>query len=135
MTASRNSGQDDEQGLSMPTYNTLDGRLLDLSGLTADERAYLARCYAAFRSGMPWSDFGELAHGSQHPLLRGTSGVVTRAVWDHPLYQATSDLEDRLGIRQGELAPDPGDDLLHDPIGNYQAAAVVTPNRSAHLPD
>ena len=99
-----------------PLYTMLDGRTLDLGGLTTEERAYLARCYAAFRRGMAWERFGQLATGPQHPLLRHTSGAVTTTVWEHPLYQATSDLEDRLGIAQGELEPDPGDDPTRDPF-------------------
>src|SRR5207244_2914384 len=85
VAASRNADQDYQRALGALTYRTLDGNMLGLAGLAADERAYFARCYAVYRRGVPWSDFGELAHGSQHPLLRATNGKVTRAVWDHPL--------------------------------------------------
>jgi len=120
-----------KRALTALTYATLDGCVLDLSGLTADERAYLAHCYAAYRSGMRWSDFGELAHGSQHPLLRATGGQVTLAIWEHPLYQATSDLEDRLGIQQDELAPDPGDDVGRDPIADERIRTIAATDEQA----
>jgi hypothetical protein len=89
----------------MRTCTTLDGRVLDLSCLTEDERAYFDCCVAAYRRDMPWEDFSELAEGSGNPLVKAANGWVTKAVWEHPLFQATSDLADRLGIAQGELGP------------------------------
>lgn len=107
------------------TYVMLDGRVLDLSLLTAPERAYLDRCYAAYRDGMAWEQFGYLAVGPEHPLLRGTGGVVTPAVWAHPLFQSVRDLEDRLGVQQGELDPDPGSDVAGDPFNGRDTAGTV----------
>jgi hypothetical protein len=109
------------------TYTMLDGRALDLSGLTEEERAYLARCYAAYRAGMAWEQFGYLAVGPEHPLLRETGGVVTPGVWAHPLYQAVRDLEDRLGIQQGELDPDPGSDVAREPLNGDDSSDGVVP--------
>lgn len=107
-----------QAALRARTYTTLAGAVLDLSVLSADEREYLARCYDAYRGGLAWERFGALAAGPQHPLLRATRGKVTRAVWGHPLYQAVSDLEDRLGVLQGELEPEPGADAARDPLSD-----------------
>ncbi len=108
----------------MQTYATLEGRVLDLTGLTNDERTFLERCYAAYQDCPPWEEFVALARGPQNPLIRGAGGRITQAVWDHPLFQALHDLEDRLGIRQGELAPDPGDDPTRDPLAGQSIAAA-----------
>ena len=109
------------------TYTTLDHEILDLSVLPRDQRAYFARCYEAYRAGMAWEEFTHLSVGPSHPLLRETDGVITRAVYDHPLFRATHDLEDRLAILQGEMAANPGDDIAHDPVTGEpigQAAAA-----------
>jgi len=113
------------------TYTTVDGRTLDLTGLTAEERQHLMRCYAAYRAGMAWDQFSHLVVGTENPLLRQTRGVVTPEVWHHPLYQAIRDLEDRLGIQQGEVEPDPGDDVERDPFTRAPAVpltAVAAPD-------
>jgi hypothetical protein len=106
----------DERDVQFLTYTTLDGNVIDLRSLTAAERAYFARCYEAFRHGMSWEDFTELSVGPTHLLLRDTGGVITPSVYDHPLFRATRDLEDRLGILQQMVGPDPGDDVAHDPV-------------------
>jgi hypothetical protein len=98
------------------TYTTLGGQVLNLTGLTPEERQHLIRCYAAYRADMAWDQFSHLVVGTENPLLRRTGGVVTPEVWRHPLYQAIRDLEDRLGIRQGEVASDPGDAPERDPL-------------------
>ena len=111
----------------MSTYSTIDGRVLDLSALSDEQRRYFDRCVAAYREGMTWADFTNiLVSGAENPLLRGTSGWITRAVWEHPLFQAVHDLGDRLGIAQGMLAPegDPeSDPLAWRPNPRRQAAA------------
>jgi hypothetical protein len=100
----------------MLTYTTLDGRVLDLSNLSEPERAYFDHCYTAYHAGMRWDEFVPLAGGAANPLVRATGGRITEAVWTHPLYRAVRDLEARLGVRQGEIAPSPGDDVERDPI-------------------
>lgn len=80
--------------------------MLDLSGLSAEERAFFYRCVAAYRAGAAWAAFMNLVRGMENPLLRATGGVTTQAVYAHPLYRAVRDLEDRLGIQQGFLTWD-----------------------------
>ena len=90
----------------MQTYTTLDGTVLDLTDASDEERGYFDRCIMAYRAGMAWEDFTMLAGGLANPLIRATDGLITRAIYDTPLYQAARDLEDRLGIQQECLAPD-----------------------------
>lgn len=119
----------------MLTYTTLDGRVLNLAGLTPEERSYLERCAAAYRVGTPWEALSRLVEGVENPLVRAAGGRVTRAVWEHPLFQAVRDLEDRVGVAQERVALQPGDDPGRDPfadewIGTAEAAvrkAVTLP--------
>ena len=101
----------------MTTYTTLDGRVLDLTALTGEERAHLDAAYDAYCAGMALATFdASYMSGGANPLLRTTGGWVTRAAWEHPLYQAVHDLGDRLGIAQGELAPE--GDWERDPFAD-----------------
>ena len=100
----------------MQTYTTLDGTVLDLTDASDEERGYFDRCIMAYRAGMAWEDFTMLAGGLANPLIRATDGLITRAIYDTPLYQAVRDLEDRLGIQQECLASDPTDDVVSDPL-------------------
>jgi hypothetical protein len=99
----------------MLSYLTLDGVVLNLSHLTDQERAFFDRCRAAARDGMAYDAFRAFINGPENPLLAAPNRRITAAVWQHPLYQAVRDLGDRLAIRQGELAAEPGDDVDRDP--------------------
>lgn len=97
------------------TYMTIEGQVLDLKDLTDEERVFFDRCVAAYRSGTAWATFMSMARGVENPLIRETGGVITQAVYDHPLFRAVRDLEDRLGIQQGFLSWDrPVADPLED---------------------
>lgn len=97
------------------TYTTLDGDVLDLCGLTSEEREFLATMYRRYTDKEPWLQFREDITGATNPALRA-SGRVTRAAQEHPLYRAVRDLADRLGIHSNELLPEPGDDVGRDPF-------------------
>jgi len=97
------------------TYTTIDGQVIDLSDLSPEDRAFFDRCYAAYQADMPWHDFSLLAQGEENPVVRA-AGRITRAVMAHPLYMAVRDLEDRVGLRQGELEPSPGEQWDTDPV-------------------
>jgi hypothetical protein len=105
-------------------YTTLEGKLLDLSDLDAEEAAFFARCYNAFRENKDWAELSNLIAGAENPLVRDSGGWITDAVAAHPLFQAVEDLADRLGIRQGDVGPDPGDDLDHDPLTREPVVAL-----------
>jgi hypothetical protein len=112
------------------SYLTLEGQVVDLGGLNQEERAFFVRCYAACRrASMDWSDFANLVAGNENPLVRAAGGRITRAVWDHPLFQAVRDLEDRYGIAQGRLASEPEYDLDRDPIEDSWIPSVEAAER------
>src|SRR5688572_12613304 len=103
-------------------YRTLDGRRLDLSNLTDEQWAFFERCYLGYQSGMLWADLGNLTTSTEDPLVRDASGWITPEVWDHPMFQAVQDLVDRVGIRQEEVASDPGDDVDSEPLVDEEVA-------------
>jgi len=98
------------------TYRTVGGDVLDLTGLDEAEAGYLATCRAAMEDGMDWTAFSRLVDGGASPLLGPTGGVITRAVYDHPLFRAVRDMEDRLGVAQGKLRASPETDYTSDPF-------------------
>ncbi len=110
----------------MRSYVTLDGQVIDLTPLDEVEQAFLARCVAAYRADVDWLALGALADGQENPLVRATDGWITRAVWEHPLYQAVRDLEYRLAIKQGEMAAGPNDDASRDPFASAVEPASAT---------
>jgi hypothetical protein len=114
----------------MLTYTTLDNNVLDLTGLTPDERAYFDSCVAAYRAGADFAEFSNYwLNGEGSPLIRATGGWVTRAVWDNPLFQAVDDLADRLGLAQDHIGMEPGLDLSRDPLADEWIPAVEAARR------
>lgn len=107
----------------MDSYTTLDGRVIDLRLLTDGERKHLEICWFAYQKDMDWAAFHDLAGGRGNPAIKEAEGVIAPQIAEHPLYLATRDLEDRLGIRQGTVAPSAGDRVESDPI------AISNPNR------
>jgi len=107
----------------MLTYLTLDNEVLDLSVLNPVERAFFDRCYAAYRAAVPYEELRALVSGSENPLL-DEDRRITAAVLQQPLWQAVRDLEDRLGILQDMVGPEPGDEPERDPIADEWIPAV-----------
>lgn len=106
------------------SYRTLGGHTIDLNLRSKDKRSFFERCYELYIAGRSSDDFTQLANlvaGPSNPLVKETHGRITNAVWEHPLFQAVRDLEDRLGIRVGELEEAPGDDSATDPMGRFPA--------------
>ena len=104
----------------METYTKLDGQVINLTDLTPEQRAYFDRCVTAYRVGTSWGEFGQLVVGRDNPLVRDADGWVTKAVYYHPLFQAVHDLEQRLGIAQGDVGAEPHYDLARDPLMDTQ---------------
>lgn len=101
----------------MLTYTMIYGDIIDLTGLTVEERAHFDRCYMAYRENMDVTEYrNALAYGLANPAVRETGGWITKEVWESPLFQAVRDLGDRLGIRQGRLRTE--GDWQTDPIGD-----------------
>ncbi len=116
MTIASDHGTTAEIAANAATYQKLNGEVVDLAGLTGEERDYLAQVYHAYLTGTAWRDVCTWNETTENPLLRPTGGRITRTVWDHPLWQAVRDLEDRIGIRQEMVGPEPGDLLDLDPL-------------------
>ncbi|PZC48587.1 MAG: hypothetical protein DK306_000850 [Chloroflexi bacterium] len=127
------------------TYTLCDGAVLDLQGLDDEQRAYLE---AAYRRAWPaineedagksrrrceWGDFFNDVVGSKgsNPLLRATQGFVTREIYDHPFFQALSDLATRLGMRQGLLKRPRGKRWLVDPFADEFAPVSEIASRKS----
>lgn len=86
---------------SKTVYLRMDGDVVDLSSLTNEEWAHFERCLSAYGEDMHWPTFSGLVRTYENPLLRPTGGMITKAVWYHPLFRAIRDMEDRLGVKQG----------------------------------
>ncbi len=110
--------------MELTTYVTYDGKVLDLSGLTAEQKLHLEHAHRlameaiASEDGqnvVSWMDFNDLVNSEKNPLLRETQGFVTRELWEHPLYQALYDLDVRVGMKQGMIAKPRNKRWLQDP--------------------
>lgn len=118
-------------GSDMNRYTNLNGDVLDLGPLTAEERKHLDICAYAYRAGMDYYAFSELVRGRGNPLIRENGGLITLEVLDQLLYRVTHDLEDRLGIRQGRLGAEPNDNIETDPFAAGPGPTSGSTARSA----
>jgi transcriptional regulator with XRE-family HTH domain len=89
------------------TYQTITGRTLNLGALGKEELAFLASVRRAYSNGPEWSAFAAWWNGELHRL--GLSPESTA-------YRICQDLEARLGIAQGKVAPPDYRDYLADLI-------------------
>ncbi len=85
----------------MTSYRTLTGRQIDLAGLTPKEREALAEVEALYGQRPDWTEFG-----------RTWPAILRKRVWGRkktpvgaPLYRVCQDMELRLGVAQGQVAP------------------------------
>jgi hypothetical protein len=116
----------------MERYRTLDGQSLELANLTPSERSYLDLCVSAYEHHVAWATFSQLVEGRENPLLDATAGRITPGVMNHPLYQTVRDLEDRLGVEQGCLTANAGDDPTLQPYTDH--VHVSAKDGTAHGP-
>jgi len=89
------------------TYSTITGRRLDLDRLGAGEREFLASVRCRYATGPEWSEFA--AWWVEELRRQGVSD-------ESPAYRICQDLEARLGIAQGKVAPPDYRDYLADLI-------------------
>lgn len=113
-------------------YELLNGKPLDLSSLPKKDVEFLLDL---MQRAMNDEDYFELERGvcgkGAYPLK--SSPRVTRQIHDSLLFQVAEDIVDRVGIRQGVLAPDPGDERLptEEIVSVTEAAGTLGITRSA----
>lgn len=92
---------------TLRTYPTITGRVLPLDGLDAAETEFLASVHRRYATDREWSKFAAW-----------WMSEFERAVlsMDSPAYRICQDLEARLGIAQGKVAPPDHRDYLADLI-------------------
>lgn len=120
----------------MDTYRTLTGRAFDLHALPKKERAALAEVEAIYRGHPDWTEFA-----------RTWPFVLRKRVWGRrkvpvgsPLYRVCQDMEVRLGVAQGQVAPpdyrDHLADLIEEKFGSRYAfcqAAGIDQGNLSHV--
>lgn len=96
----------------MDSYRTLTGRVFELHVLSKKERAALSEVEELYRTTPDWTEFA-----------RAWPTILRRRVWGRkkvpvgsPLYRICQDMELRLGVAQGQVAPPDYRDHLVDLI-------------------
>ncbi len=113
-------------------YELLNGDTLDLSRLPRQDVEFLLDLMQRAMSDEDYFDLERRVCGrGAYPLK--DSARVTREVHDTPLFRAAEDIVDRVGIRQGALAPEPGDQRVptEDIVSVTEAAEALGITRSA----
>ena len=113
-------------------YELLGGDTVDLSALPKEDLLFLL---ALMRRAMEDEDYFTLERAvcgpRAYPLKGGTR--VTREIHESLVFRAAEDIADRAGIRQGVLAPDPGDERVPTEaiVSITEAAKCLGVTRSA----
>ena len=89
------------------TYRTITGRSLDLRKLGREERPFIASVLGFYKNGVEWSKFAALWVRDFEKRGLNPDGLA---------YRICQDLEARLGIAQGKVAPPDYRDYLADLI-------------------
>jgi excisionase family DNA binding protein len=113
-------------------YELLNGETLDLSPLPKRDMEFLLDLMQRAMSDEDYFDLERRVCGQgAYPLKE--SRRVTREIHDTPLFRAAEDIVDRVGIRQGAIAPDPGDERIptEDIVSVTEAADALGISRSA----
>ncbi|MBA2447104.1 MAG: hypothetical protein H0V51_03665 [Chloroflexi bacterium] len=114
-------------------YTTITRRGIDLEPLSSEERAFLARLEVLFRKRPDWDEFAR-AWGELGRAMLWKEGTVPVG---HPVYRICQDLEMRLGITQGLVAPpdyrDQLVDLIEERFGSAYRFCQATGIDQGHL--
>jgi len=76
--------------------------------LTLEEREFLRRARSLFRENIDWLEFEGFAFGTRSPIF--SADRSHRDVLQHPLYIALRDMWLELGVRQGRIAAEKGEE-------------------------
>ncbi len=106
----------------MQIYVTLSGEAISVADLSAEHRDYFERAHERYRGG-DWRRFVDVVYRDNPVVITG-GGRMTREGLDHPLTRLLQDLDDRLGIREEEIAPSAGDDLT-EPLRDDEGMSVA----------
>jgi hypothetical protein len=117
-------------------HRTLTGQLVDLSALSAKERAALARMRAFYEQRPDWTEFSRTWMAHVRDEVWGRENIPVGC----PLHQVCHDLEMRLGVTQGQVAlPDFRErlpELIADKFGSryaYCKAAGIDQGNLSHV--
>lgn len=85
-------------------YKTTDGQEFDLGLMPKEHRDFLTRAYWHYCTGMQYEEFVAFILGPNSPVLdpKKNGPVPTRT----PLYEVVTDLQGRLGVKQGLMTQD-----------------------------
>lgn len=97
----------------MNHYETLTGRRIDLKKVSAKERRIFALLMAEYVKGADWEVFSDQWQAAVAPIL---AHVEKEERVQCPVYLIGQDMEMRLGIAQGKVAPPDYRDFIVDRI-------------------
>lgn len=114
--------------MTTPIYQTITGRTIDTSNLSADERKFLIAVQEKYHAGPGWTEFASWRMANFKRSSLPVNSVV---------YRICQDLEARLGIAQGKVAlPDYRDylaDLIEERYGSRYRFCQETGVDPGHL--
>ena len=118
--------------MAVMNYELLNGETLDLSALPKQDVEFLLDLMQRAMHDEDYFDLERRVCGQGAYPLKGSSRV-TREIHETPLFRAAEDIVDRVGIRQGALAPDPGDERVptEEIVSVTEAAEALGITRSA----
>ncbi len=87
---------------AMNPYETLTGRLIDISALTPRQRRVMAVLHETLDVEPSWDTFSNFWQAAVRPVIGRLSPAARTK---HPLYAIGQDMELRLGIKQKKVAP------------------------------
>lgn len=113
-------------------YELLNGETMELSSLPMQDMVYLLDLMQRAMNDEDYFDLERRVCGPGAYPLKGNARV-THEIQASPLFRAAEDIVDRAGIRQGVLAPDPGDKRVPtvDIVSVTEAADTLGITRSA----
>jgi hypothetical protein len=86
-----------------PSYELLNGDIVDLSGIGPEARAYLDELERDAAAGRSWAELVTRAKGPGAYPTRRTGGTLTTEVLADPVYRVAADIATRVGIAQGKV--------------------------------
>lgn len=117
----------------MERYTTIAGEVLEYEAPAPDVARFMARVVDATHDpGVTEADLTELIYGLENPILAQgilpTHGVVTRAVFEDPIYHVLTDLLGRKRVQMGTLDPELARDEYTVTISEAAARVGVHPS-------